>query len=108
MKRDSEEKLVKETEEYGFYRNWICERIEGMFRGYDNTGVSMSDMCVLKAVTKATGESEYIVFDRDGHIRTFIQDLFDADIKVRLLKLQLQEGLDLHNIAETGELPKVI
>ena len=102
-----EEKLVRETEEYEFYRNWICESIEGMFRGYDDMGISMS-MHVLKAVTKATGESEYIVFDRDGHLRTVIQDLFDADIKVKLLKLKLQDSLDIRKIAETGELPKVI
>lgn len=103
-----EEELVRETEEYEFYRNWICESIEGMFRGYDDMGISMSDMRVLKAVTKATGESEYIVFDRDGHLRTVIQDLFDADIKVKLLKLKLQDSLDIRKIAETGELPKVI
>ena len=103
-----QEKPLGENDRFRFYRNWICEGIEDMLHSPDKEGLTLGDHGAFMAVDKETGDREYAIYDGDGHIRCVAKDLFDADVKVRILKMQLQESLDLRNIAESGELPKVV
>ncbi len=103
-----QEKPLGENDRFQFYRNWICEDIEDMLHSPDKEGLTLRDHGVFMAVDKETGDREYAIYDGDGHIRCVAKDLFDADIKVKLLKMKLQDSLDLRKIAETRELPKVM
>ena len=103
-----EEELVRETDEYLFYRDWVSDNIEDALHSPDRDGITLRDLRAMKAVNRETGEKEYFVYDGDGHVHAIISDLYDMDLKVALLKMNLKADCDLRTIVETGKVPKVV
>ena len=103
-----ERKLVAETPEFRFYLNWTSEGIEDMLHKMDPDGLCFTGYCALMSEDKEDGHIEYIIFDDKGKPFMSANDIYDAEFKVKALRMQLKDSLDIRAIAESKTVPKVI
>ena len=101
-------KLVAETPEFRFHINYVSEGIEDMLHKMDPDGLCFTGYCVLIAEDKEDGHTEYIIFDDKGKPFMSASDIYDAEFKIKALRMELKESLDIRTIVESKTVPKVV
>lgn len=100
-------KLVGEDERMCVYITRATEDMEHMLHDYSPRGLSLMGWKVFLVEHKDDGERRYVAFDERDVPRFDAGDIYEFDLMMRLKLMELEDSLDLRNIAETGEVPQM-
>ena len=99
---------VGENEYVEFHVDYNTRYIDGLLKKVDKSGISLSDHRCYYAIGKNNDIREYVVMNAKKEPVLIQGSSYEMECAILAYRWELAEKLDIRNMAETREVPRVV